>query len=379
MKIAFVSTWRAHCGIATYTEELASALIKQGHEIFVLAPAEPQSCIRDDTLKVPVSCCWTRRCDGLAERILDIVRPGVVDVVHWQHENGLFWQDDNFLGAVQQVSKVAPSVVTLHTVRHYGTWQYSGFLDGIRHCADAVVLHTPEAMASIALARSDHARLHCIPHGSDVSLADGDAAIGLGLLQIPERFRGKVTVGLCFGFQGPNKNTVATVRAFAEGMARRLIENTVLAISGDAGDTGYYTHISGAILESGYRRNFVVQPSWTRPEDVPHVMAAADFGVLNSNSPVLSSSGAAHVFARHGVPLAVANRPIYVGAIQGGAIPFEVNGSEPTLSMVNAVAALARDDSVRRCVGTQLRAWSASTSWDVVAKQHLAVYEGLKR
>lgn len=386
MRIALVTTWGTACGIATYSEELTRAYLKAGHDVTIFAPAEMGSCIRETGIQVPTVQCWTRQFAGLSQKMDFLLKqlPGF-DVVHFQHEHGLFWSAPGLLEAMREISTNrdvyhgARVVVTLHTLYHYGSWQHSGLYDGLRHMADGIIVHTAEGAASITCARGTRAELVIVPHGTELG-AKGDRIEGFNYLSIPKALWDKAVFGIVFGFQGPSKNTICTVRAFADSLSRRYQDNGVLIIAGEDGETGYFKEIENAVCESGYGRHVHIHRGFTPVARVPDVMAVADFGVLNTNSWTISASGAAHVYMRYGVPLAVANRPIYNEAIRAGAIPFtlETDAYLPTLSTVNAIGALVRDKGLRETVGQQLRAYAERSSWENVAKMHTDLYSRLK-
>lgn len=386
MRIALVTTWGTACGIATYSEELTRALLAAGHEVTILAPAEMGSCIRETGIQVPTIQCWTRsQFVGLPPKMEQILKtaPGF-DIVHFQHEHGLFWSATGLLEAIRQIRQGvfhgAHVAVTLHTLFHYGSWQHSGLYDGLKHLADAVIAHTVEGAASIAVARGTHAELVCIPHGTEPG-AKGDREEGLTYLGVPQALHDKAVFGVIFGFQGPSKNTICTVRGFADSLSRRYQDTGALIIAGEEGNDGtYFQEIEGSIGESGYGRHVIIRRGFTPMNRVPDVMAAADFGVLNTTSWTLSASGAAHVYMRYGVPLAVANRPIYNEAIRAGAIPFTLDRDAyvPTLSLVNAIGALVRDKGLRHSVGQSMAKYAAMSSWENVAGLHVELYSRLR-
>ena len=380
MRIALVTTWGTSCGIATYSEELTRAYLKAGHEVVIFAPAEMGSCIRETGIQVPTIQCWTRQFVGLPQKMEQILKtePGF-DIIHFQHEHGLFWSAPGLLEALRQLTEhKVRTVVTLHTIFHYGSWQHSGLYDGFKHFADAVVVHTAEGAASLACARGTRAELTIIPHGTELGVR-GEREEGLRYLDVPQQLWDKAVFGMIFGFQGPSKNTVCTIRAFADSLSRRYQDNGMLIIAGEDGDTNYLHDVENAVGESGYGRHVHIHRGFTPVARVPDVMAAADFGVLNTNSWPISASGAAHVYMRYGIPLAVANRPIYNEAIRGGAIPFTLgpDSGVPTLSMVNAIGALVRDVRLRAAIGQQLCAYAEKSSWENVAGQHVDLYRRL--
>ena len=386
MRVAYVTTWGQQCGISTYTEELATALLEGGvvHPI-ALAPAEGGVGIRE-VPGIPWKTVWTRNCHGLSEQLA--LHLAGVDVVHFQHEDGLFMNPANFLAAVQDCRKLCKVVVTMHTVRHYGTWLYSGFYDDLCKLAHAVIVHTPEALVSLAHSRGRTAILTRIPHGTPLPTStllpsEFEAARerGVALLNLPPPLSGmilsrEVSLGLVLGFQGPSKNPVGTIRGFATAVARRLAPRAALVISGEAADQTWWSIIQGNTVATGYNNRIFYNPSFVAADQVQYVMAAADWGVLNTHAWVLSSSGAAHLYAAHGVPIACANRPIYHEALQAGAIPFDLESDVevPSTSLINAVGALAAHVDVREQVASDMRDWAQATAWPRIGMKHIELY-----
>jgi hypothetical protein len=199
------------------------------------------------------------------------------------------------------------------------------------------------------------------------------------LLAVPEVYWDKAVFCLVFGFQGGGKNTIHTIRAFIEGVTHRYHDNGVLIVCGE-NCNDYYKELETTVAESGYGRRILLRPQFTAVKEVRHVLAVADFGVLNTTSMSLSASGACHVYARYGIPVAAAVRPIYMEAIRAGATPFwlhERDLYQPTLSSVNVIGAMVRDAGLRHDVGLLMRAFAEETSWDKIAKQHIEFYESL--
>jgi hypothetical protein len=384
--VAMVTTWGQPCGISTYSEELGQALAEKGVKILALAPAEMGVAIREVSPKIPSRAVWTRTGTDLGDRLLrTIIDPNtqrpIVDVLHIQHEFGLFQQNDAFLAAVRECSRHLPVVVTLHTVFPYGTGRGEGFLDNLRSIVDMIIVHTPSAAAALACARGPRDNTSLIPHGTELR-TEGDKETGLNVLGIPEKLRAgilsrEISLGLVIGFATSGKNIEGTINAFAAGITRRLINKSLLVIVGDDAQTNYYGRLQRCISSTGYDTHFLLRPHFVAHEQLQHVLAAADYAVLNRQVDyVLSASGSVHVCAGAALPLAVANRPIHVDAIEAGAIPFEVepNAATPTASAIMAISALSRDAGLRVEVGKRMFGYGQRTAWPIIAADHQALY-----
>ena len=378
--VLIVSTYGSRCGIATYTEELAEWLVKENLRIHICAPQEPDSLVNADIPGVTASSVWGRTSPALADHLLPVAKD--FDIIHFQHEHGLFRSTDAFFQALKVFKQRGKKiVVTLHTVHTYGDWENTRFLDLVRIHADIVIVHTPAGHAAVAAARGDAVVIR-IPHGTRCNVQFGDRTEGMAYLDVPKTWW-KSVIGGTFGFIGQGKALHATLQAFADGLSRRLIDTSAkYIVCGSAHDSAYRLFLRSVVDRSGCSGNIFLRDDLFVPrEKVRHVMAVFDYAVLNTESWTLSASGQTHVHAAYGVPLAVARRPIYDEAIQAGALPYitEKNTHDVTLSHVNAIAALASSSTVRKQVKDSMLAFGKRTGWNKVAKQHAAVYAALTK
>ncbi|MCK5250994.1 MAG: glycosyl transferase family 1, partial [Spirochaetaceae bacterium] len=113
MRIAMISTYPPiECGIATYAENLCGALKKGNNEILVIS----QHGAAGDRV-YPV---YNATDDNIAAEIFTILAKLTPDLVHIQHEFGLYGvqhgiQINELILRLRMVD--LPMVVTLHTVR----------------------------------------------------------------------------------------------------------------------------------------------------------------------------------------------------------------------------------------------------------------------
>jgi glycosyltransferase involved in cell wall biosynthesis len=189
-----------------------------------------------------------------------------------------------------------------------------------------------------------------IPHGTPEP-EPGDAIKGRELLGLTEH---SGDICLVFGFADPIKNVLETIEAFALAkMQHHDHFDCALAIAGNA-NPNYAEEVLWNISATGYEDDIVFVNDFIPDKDVPHLFAASDFGVLNTMSNNYSSSGAAHLYRAHGIRLAVKNKPIYLDAINNGAVPF-TNAQE----CANAMVALANDEWFGKNLVSRKRQWKA--------------------
>jgi glycosyltransferase involved in cell wall biosynthesis len=379
ISVAAISTFGSRCGIATYMEELGVWLVKGGDiRLHVVAPQETDSLINADVPGVTASTAWGRTSPALLDHLLPVVKD--FDIIHFQHEHGLFQSTAAFFQALKGFKQRGKKiVVTLHTVHTYGTWENTQFLDRIRTLADVVIVHTAAALVAVSAARGDAAVIK-IPHGTRINVQLGDREEGLKYLSVPKTWWSAV-LGGTFGFIGQSKSIHGTLQAFADALSRRLIPHTCkYIVCGSASDHAYPTFLRSVVDRAGCSDNILLRDDTFVPRDkVRHVMAAFDYAVLNTESWTLSASGQTHVHAAHGVPLAVSRRPIYDEALQAGALPYDVdpNSHNVTLSHVTAIAAMATSATVRKQVKNDMLVFGRKTGWDKIAEKHRKIYKAL--
>jgi len=381
LKVVAVTTWGTACGIATYSEELYGALDGAGVAPMILAPQEGGSCLsRRSTL--PVEAGWTRGSDGIGHAILTHAKRYGARVLHVQHEFGLFLNNEAFYELLKQarMEKLA-TVVTLHTVHPYGDL-WSGVLHNLRKLVDCIVVHTVQGFAVLHAVPGNN-RVELIPHGSPYPQPAGSRNRGLERFHVPQRLRGHdVCWCLVFGFQGVGKNLICTLRAYTELRARGGGRNLGMIFCGQPDE--YFSHLGGVprlIGQTGFGATILERREFVPPADLPDLFALADFGILNTTGNHISASGQVHRYAAHGVPLAVADRPIYADAIRAGAVPFQLHveprHEEPTVSLVNAMSAFASSSKLRETVGASMEQLAKETAWSKVRETYVKLYREL--
>jgi hypothetical protein len=374
MKIGMVTTWGSQCGISTYSENLSKALVNLGHDVIVFSPSDGDTNKRKTDPRIPSIISWSRDCHNLTDYLQKGIQSvGGVDVLHFQHEFGLFNNSQLFLQSLSDLSGKFKCVITPHTLFPYGGWRGSGFIDGLVQFSYALIAHTPRMAAVMGSSSGyDHtkiANILLIPHGCENSHL-GNREKGLEILNIPNQKRGS-TIALCFGFQSKNKNTIGTIKAFGKAFASGILCNCILVICGRIHDT-YFNPMYSTILETGYPFQFVLSSGFVRDEDVNHIMAASDFSVLNTQDDALSASGQAQLLASYGVPFAVANAPIYHDGIVNGAMVYDhhpQDKEEPTTSFLNVISSLANNSKIRLQVGHDVYERSGLITWPKIAKR----------
>src|SRR3989344_4906903 len=113
MKITFISSYTPRkCGIATYTRDLAVEELKQGNQISVIAMENPAI---QHNYNLPVIHIINQHNRKDYIEIAKKINTSSTEVVHIQHEFGLFGgTDGDYILSLAHIL-IKPIVVTFHT------------------------------------------------------------------------------------------------------------------------------------------------------------------------------------------------------------------------------------------------------------------------
>lgn len=263
------------------------------------------------------------------------------DVVHIQHEYGLFPRDYEVLKLLGGSTRI-----TLHTVLpgpHHGAFQRT--VSDLR-CA---IAHTPEQLAFLGNGT-------LIPHGVHVHQQFAHP-------EIPLQY-------LVQGFLTPGKGVEAILGGWAHYQAggRR---DARLTIAGRA-DPAYLLQIEGLIMGLGISDTVDLKEGWIpKPDKLYEVAWAVLLSGATVSRPYLlsrSASGQAHTAIGYGCPVIARNQPIYRDGAQG-----LWDTPEDLGKWLHALQSW----QLREELSGRAYALAKTRSWKSVAQRHLTCYEGL--
>ncbi len=161
MRVCFISTYPPiECGIATYTSYLSRRIKELNNEVYIISHTGGSG--------EKVFPVFDSSDPGLAEKAFDALIKFSPDIVHIQHEYGLFGKDRgvNVIPLLYKLKMAEiPTVVTLHTVYETFTPSQRLICDGIARTADTVIVHQKFQKAAIRKQISTNANVRVIPHG----------------------------------------------------------------------------------------------------------------------------------------------------------------------------------------------------------------------
>jgi glycosyltransferase involved in cell wall biosynthesis len=387
MHICLISTFTpAPCGIATYSHYLIDGLLSVDRKLHITVLAE-SPVANDLRARVHVIDAFSEDSDyGLA--ILRQVRACAPDVVHIQHEYGIFGFDGRFVRLLAGLRELrVPVVVTLHTVHTRSSldvgccWRADRMLpthldiENVQRqlcdLSDVIVIHQDCPMRTTLIAQGAHAdRVASIPHGTvkEAGILSAAAKKHLG-------YAAENSLLVAFGYFEPSKNHQRLLEAFS--LLRLRQPNAKLWIGGHVRWPApparqYKAHIVNLIDQMGLREHVTL---WEEPlpeADVPMLLSAADVGCFVYREDTYSSSGALHRMLGSGKPIVASHIPKF-HELRRIAPEILVDPDCPD-EIARVLIRLLEDSSFRTLITNKALQFAAETSWPLVANAHLDVY-----
>jgi len=384
LRVLHVSTWGIPCGIATYAGNLVAALERRGmaREVFALEPHAWAHYLPADVKR-------------LRAEIVERVRG--VDLVHIQHEHGLFGVAQGSRSSSRNYGRIlgdilragTPVVTTFHTAplghrRRRGiagmfeaikgfsrsrTWRrrVAATFGGSRGRALALV-HTPNTRHALVRSGIPESAVRVMPHGClppRVSTVSGDEA--KRRLGLPEETR-LLTI---FGFVGRYKGHDIALEAL-----RHLSDEYRLAICGgphpDARD-GFFESVLRRVQRAGLEQRVRIT-GWLDAADADLYYAATDVCLAPYREDAgLSASGAITWALSSGRPV-VASKIEAFQAIQRANPCMLMTSPGHAKELAWAVERACDDPALATRLVGEAGAYCLSHSWDRVAEKTTALY-----
>lgn len=380
MRIALVTSWPPrHCGIATYSQDLVKALRSEGHEVHIVTFEDGgkkgekfvHPVLKVNKEKELQNGDWDQKLFKTISRI----NP---DVVHIQHEYGLYIFDDDYSSGLfraffkWKVEMEIPVVVTYHSVYTVLDKVESIYMDTALKLTNACIVHEEyqKNLLPINIGRVPN-NVYVIPHGAKDIKPYKEAKNKFGL-------EGKKVVGL-IGWWEPNKGFERVVKIWPK-IKKEVGAKAVLVVAGDArpgSSSGqlYKPKLLKEIAKSPASKSIKVITGSFSPEQYDEALSAFDLMVL-PYSRASQSGNLAHGFAL-GVPCvatAVEGLKAEIENSKAGiAVPPEDDGE-----LMHAIAHLLKHEDIRKKYAQNASKYvTKQLTWGIVARKHLALYEKL--
>lgn len=334
MQIALLTPWLVKCGVASYSYYLAHALAKQDCEVKV---------VRLHRFGMRDATYFTH----YAEEV-----PLDVEVIHVQHEYGLYeWLEENFLSSLRtrllfhRVRK--PIVTTMHATGNIKSDSV------IRDLCDEVVVHNKHGAAQFSLP------CKVIPMGVQ-KVVKAEAKISKRRWNV----KGKV-VGV-FGFISPYKGLDVIIDAVSQ------LKDVTLLIGGGwhvKTQTPYMAKIKmKAYKQLGDRVKWL---GYIKNEDEPYFFGACDVMVYGHR--FISESMSLMTALAYGKATLASNLPSFREKARNQTVTIFKDAED----LKGKIQALLEEPELRGILEKNAEKYAAKNSWDIIAKQHIKLYNSL--
>jgi len=366
MRIGIISTYPpTQCGIATYSSYLVSELEakKPSNKVHVVSP-----CGIGEKHTFSVS-----NFDGLAlsEQVFNAMAKFQPDVVHVQHEYGLYGPNRGIaIIPLLYRFRVAgiPVVVTLHTVYESFSKYEKLVVEGICRTADAIIVHEDYQRESIARALSSLEHIDVVPHGARTVEPVPEAKNWLGVA-------GKKTVLLC-GYFRPKKGFDRIISIFPRIVERVPSAELVVAGGPRLPEKSEYSHRLLRLINASAARDRIriLKGPFTQ-EVFDSILSAADMVVLpyeiGSQSGIL-----AHCLA-FGKPVVLSPLPSFQAMIDKVNCGFIAHSDQDFVDhIVEIISRPKLAESLSRNAKDYVK---RKLSWKIAAEKHIEIYRRIVR
>ena len=378
MNICYISTFPPEmCGIATYTNYLANALLEldEGISITVLAKRGGEERHSERLTIIPSFSA------GDYKDIISNLRHLRPHLIHIQHEFGIFPAEENFLSLLKTVkSDRYPLIITLHTIYTRNTTDMAGIdIDieeyncKIGNLVDCEIVHLDKPLRRVLLRMGvAKEKIEIIPHGTELlELLEGSQA--KKRLGLP---KGKLI--LAFGFTMRDKNQLSLIEALP--LILKDVPDAYVFIAGysramNSDDLSYIELCKERSRELGIEGRVIFSDAFIAEEDVHVVFSAADCCCYLYYEENRSGSGTLHLALGSGKPIIASRIPKFEEELME-------NVSDEILCLPNNIEEIARiivrifkDERFTNQIVKSIREYALDTSWKEIAKRHLTLYK----
>lgn len=377
LRIAFIgNSLPRRCGIATFTNDLQSALAAShpGTETTIVAMND-----RDQSYAYPPVVRMQIRVDELEDyvRTAEILNAGRFDAVSLQHEFGIFGGEAgaHVLSLLSRLK--VPIVTTLHTVLSDPAPRQRRVLNEIIDLSSKVVVMAEKGHELLRAAYAAPAeKIDVIPHGiPDAPYTDPDAAkLRLG-------FSGRSTI-LTFGLLSRSKGIEVMIDAMPEILRRK--PDTVYVVLGathpnlvrEQGEAYRESLVTRARMRGVEKQVLFLDRFVDEPTLLDFISMCDVYVTPYLNESQMTSGTLAYSF---GMGKAVVSSPYWharelLADGQGILVPFN-----DVAALGSEIGNLLTDDLRRNRIRKRAYASSRSMTWARTASRYAAVFESLRR
>ncbi len=362
MRIGFISTYPPiECGIATYTQYLTEALRKKHTDVYVVSHMGGSG--------TQVFPTFDYEDGDIAERAYSMMIRFTPDVVHIQHEFGLFGRHFGVavVPLIIQFRLIGiPVITTLHTVYKNIEPAHKTIIKAIFANSNGVIVHESYQKESLErfLTQEELRKISVIPHGAREVDPIPDAKAKLGLPTDKK-------VILIIGYFRPSKNFELVVDIFPEILKK--VPDAILVVAGKIRGSEHidYRNMLFTKIESSPARENIYLIRGQLPQHVfDTILSAADVVVLPYK--ISSQSGIlAHCLAF--------GKPIVTSSTEAMRLAIGKSGtgliSENREDFIENITRILSDEALASRMSENARKYvKEKISWSIIAEKHIDIY-----
>lgn len=365
MRVGFISTYPPiECGIATYTQYLGEALRKKNTDVYVVCHVGGSGS--------QVFPAFDYEDGDLAEKAFSMMARFTPDVVHIQHEFGLFGKHQGVavIPLIMQFRLVGiPVVVTLHTVYPEISEDHRLILQAIVSNSQRVIVHETYQEESLRkiLNKELQKKILLIPHGAREVSPIPEAKKILG---IPEEKK----MILLIGYFRPSKNFEQIIDIFPQVVKK--VPEAVLVIAGKIRGIehiDYRDMLLSKINHSPYKEKIYFIRGQLTQHVFDTIISASDVVALPYK--IVSQSGIlAHCLA-FGKPLVTSESEALKQVLKKSQAGIICKNNK---EFIDNTAKILSEESLSREMSKNAKKYvDEVVSWSRVAAQHRKLYFSL--
>lgn len=371
MHITYISSYVPRkCGIATYTRDLAVEAEDAGSQISIIALENPALL---HIYALPVTEIINQRDKSDYLKTARKINKSKTDIIHLQHEFGLFGGMDGgyILDLARSLTK--PLIVTFHTVLLTPSESQKKIIQELTRLSRKVIV-----MDKIAKNRLEKIyglnlqNLSIIFHGAPI-IDKADIKVSKHAIGYPDKF-----IMLANNLLSRNKGIEYGIDAVAKAVSKipnllfLVVGETHPLVKAEEGES-YRNELISQVKRLGLSKNVVFKNKYVSQDELKTILSAADVYVTPYLDPQQISSGTLS-YAIGAGKACIATEYVYAKQMlsqnKGIIVPFRDSDS-----IAKALIDLYKNPAKKLQIENQTQSISKNMSWAKVAKKHLRVYK----
>ncbi len=368
MKVCIVSTYPPiECGIATYTSYLTSELKKYVDNIYIISEYSAKG--------ENVFGIYDSNEPDLAHKIFQVINKIHPEVVHIQHEFGLYGMHKgvNVIPLIYKLKLAkTPVVVTMHTIYDHFTYDNKIITEAIIRASDAIIVHENYQKESILKNIAQFNHIFTIPHGvRKVSFIKNAKEIIEKELLKKESLKDKKAI-LLMGFFRPSKNFEQIIKLFPK--IKKKVKNCVLIVAGDARigeNLEYLSYLEELIKASEAKDSIIYIKGHFDQKRYDQIVCCADVAVLPYK--ITAQSGVMAHFLAYSIPLVTSDLRVFNDLLNKVKIGFTCKNDDEYIS---SIVKVLTDNNLLIELKNNIQNYVAKNLlWEIIAKNTVEIYK----